>query len=69
MNPIAATACLAFIGTAFAWGAGLAGFNRTGGLLLIAAAILITVAGYILQAEAYSKGVSDAETEDIYNDE
>lgn len=66
MNPLITTAVLAFFGTALAFAAGVLG-GLYGGLLLIGAAIFITVSGFVIGSEAYDKGVQDAQEEDIYD--
>jgi len=59
------TAVLALIGTSLAYTAGVLG-GIFGGILLVAAAILIVVSGLVVGAEAYDKGVKDAQAEDVY---
>ena len=66
MNPLITTAVLAFFGTALAFAAGVLG-GLGGGLLLIGAAIFITVSGFVIGSEAYDKGANDASGEDIYD--
>lgn len=65
MNPLILVAALAFIGTALAYLAGAWG-GVLGGVLLIGAAIFIVTAGMVVGSDAYDRGVTDAEAEDIY---
>ena len=63
------TAVLALIGTGLAFTAGVLG-GIFGGILLLGHTILITVAGFVIGAEAYDKGyqegIKDAQPEDVY---
>lgn len=65
MKPLILAAVLAFIGTALAYAAGVWG-GFLGGVLLIGAAIFIVVAAMVVGSDAYYRGVSDAQEEDIY---
>lgn len=66
MNPIIISAALGFIGTIMAYAAGTVGGTH-GVALVVLAAILITVSGFIVGAESYYRGYREAQDDDIYD--
>ena len=65
MNPLILTAVLALIGTGLAFAAGVWG-GLLGGILLVAGTIFSMLAYWVVGSDAYNKGVSDAQEEDVY---